>query len=237
MWSDPTGRLGPVVLLASMTLGCGHAVLQTAHTEPKGTAAVTLAAAAAFNALDEEAQRNLTTNAVGETTLRVGITDNVDVGIGGYFFPGFQADVKVNVFNRHRRHALAPRLGGGCSNNVGDLTYLSYGGVIGSYRVAEFFEPYLALTLSDQWVRLSDPAPADLAPNEELAPRHGTGNGMLRATLGAQLNTSQRFGFLLEYGRWEPLWNDPGDGYKFLRNNIVAIGFRISGKERRGADD
>lgn len=219
-------------ILCSLLTGCGYAVFQTAHTEPPGKSSVAIGAAATFNDYDQEADRNALTNAVGDAAVRVGLTDQIDLGIGPYLASGAQVDVKANVFDRRMRLALAPRAGVGASFPLynDDRTALAFVGAIGSYRLGEWLEPYLSLAVSDQWVRRAPPD-VDLAPNESLAARQHTGNGLVRAHLGVQLSTSQRFGFLLEYGRWTPLWNDPGDNYQLAANHVVAAGVRFSGRE------
>jgi hypothetical protein len=211
--------------------GCGYAVFQTAHTEPPGKPSVAIGAATTFNGYDQEAERSALTNGVADATVRFGLTDQIDIGVGPYLFPGGQVDVKANVFDRRMRLALAPRAGAGASFVAyGDRTALAFAGVIGSYRVANWVEPYLAVTVSDQWVRRAPPD-VDLAVNEQLAPRQHTGNGLLRTHLGIQLSTSQRFALLAECGRWTPLWNDPGDSYKLVDSYVLAVGVRFSGRE------
>jgi len=215
-------------LVALFLAGCGYGVLQTAHTEPPGPPAVTVGAATVANEYAGEAGRNLATNAVPEASLRLGLTEHLDVGTGPYLFPGWRADAKYNLFRPAAPQALAPRAGVGYASFQGDRTFLAFAGVIGSYRVARWLEAYASLTVADNWVRIEEPTGTDLGPNESFAARDGTGNGALQAVLGAELSVTRRWGLLLEYGHWAPLWNDPGDFYRFAHNHVFAAGARIS---------
>lgn len=222
-------RQSAAAMLVALSLtGCGYGVLQTAHTEPPGKPAVTVGAATVSNEYDAEARRNPATNAVPEASLRLGLTEHLDVGTGPYLLTGWRADVKGNLFRPAERHALAPRAGVAYATLQGDRTLLAFVGVIGSYRVARWFEPYGSLTMADNWVRIESPTDTRLAPNEAFVDRDRTGNGNLQAVLGAELSVTRRWGFLLEYGRWTPLWNDPGDFYRFAHNNVFAAGARFS---------
>jgi len=221
-------RPSAAALVALSLAGCGYGVLQTAHTEPPGRPAVTVGAATVTNEYTAEAARNLATNLVPEASLRLGLTEHLDVGTGPYLFPGWRADAKYNLFRPAAPQALAPRAGVGYASFLDERTFLAFVGVIGSYRVARWFEPYASLTLADNWVRIGDPTQTDLAPNESFAARDGTGNGTLQAVLGAELSITRRWGLLLEYGHWAPLWNDPGDFYRFAHDNLIAAGVRWS---------
>jgi hypothetical protein len=208
--------------------GCGYAVFQTAHTEAPGAVSVSAGLSTVSNELDDDpgAGRSVLTNLAGDSSVRVGITDQLDVGVAPFFVFGLRADAKLNLFDNAQPYALAPRLGVGYSALDGS-TYLAFAGLIGSYRLGGWFEPYVSATLADYWVYLDDPFQPTLAPNERLAEREHTGNGLLQLALGAELSASKSVSFLFEYGRWLPIWNDPGDSYKFVENSLAGAALRV----------
>jgi hypothetical protein len=163
------------------------------------------------------------TNLGAQLGGRVGITKQVDAGAGTFLFSGVKADVKVNLLERHRRLAIAPRLGGGYRFNR-SVSMLE-GGAIASYRLAERFEPYLGLTFANHWIEQGDPPVQPLPPNA-VGPR-GTGDGLLQLNLGLELMLSDHVALLGEYGHWVPLNNDPGDFYTFVPTNIAGLALRV----------
>jgi hypothetical protein len=128
----------------------------------------------------------------------------------------------------------APRAGVGYASFLDERTFLAFVGVIGSYRGRTVVRAIRLAHLADNWVRIGDPTQTDLAPNESFAARDGTGNGTLQAVLGAELSITRRWGCSSNYGHWAPLWNDPGDFYRFAhdkpdRGRRTLVGAAVGG--------
>jgi hypothetical protein len=214
------GKCGPVGAL--LTCGCSFGMFQTAHTQAPGSVSVTPGVAQVFNRIDDQAGRSSITNLGAQLGGRVGLGKRVDVGLGSFFGYGAKVDVKVNLLDPRQRLALAPRLGAGYrwQRNVGMLE----GGAITSYRIADQFEPYLGLTYANHWI---EPEPPSGPPVPNLAPRRGTGDGLLQLNLGVELRLSEYVALLGEYGHWFPLNNDAGDFYAFIPTNVAGLALRI----------
>ena len=140
---------------------------------------------------------------------------------------GVKMDAKVNLLHPLQRLAVAPRLGAGFG--LGRKVWMVEGGAIASYRVSDWFEPYLGLTFANHWIA-REPPPIMLPPN--VVARTGTGDGLLQLSLGVELVAARHFAVLAEYGHWFVLNNDPGDFYRFLPTNIAGLAVRI-GRVRR----
>lgn len=207
---------------ALVTCGCSFGMFQTAHTQAPGSVSITPGAAQVFNRIDDQAGRSTTTNLGAQLGGRVGLGKRVDVGLASFFGYGAKVDVKVNLLDPRQRLALAPRLGAGFrwARNVGMLE----GGAITSYRIADQFEPYVGLTYANHWI---DPEPPPGPPLPNLAPRRGTGDGLLQLNLGLELRLSEHVALLGEYGHWFPLNNDAGDFYAFIPTNIAGLALRV----------
>jgi len=210
------------LVAAALTSGCSFGAFQTAHTQAPATVSVTPGVAQVFNRIDDQNGRSRLTNLGAQLGGRVGITERVDAGLGGFLLSGVKADVKVNLLDRHRSLALAPRVGAGYrwQRNVGMLE----AGAIASYRLFGQFEPYLGVTFANHWIE-ADPPSGPLPQN--VARRRGTGDGLLQLNLGVELMLSEHVALLGEYGHWFPLNDDPGDFYAFVPNNIVGLALRI----------
>jgi hypothetical protein len=215
------------LLLAALASGCSFGSFQTAHTQTPGTVSVTPGATYVFNRIDDEAGRGLATNVGAQLGGRVGITDRFDAGIGGFMRSGLKVDAKVNVLEPSAKLAVAPRLGAGY--RIGRKIGLVEGGGIASYRFASWFEPYLGLSLANHWIEAEAP-PFEIGPH--ALGKSGTGDGVLQMNLGVELALSKHVALLAEYGRWFPLYDDPGDYYDFLPTNVAGVALRI-GRVRR----
>lgn len=207
---------------ALLTCGCSFGMFQTAHTQAPGSVSITPGAAQVFNRIDDQGGRSTATNLGAQLGGRVGLGKRVDLGLASFLGYGAKVDVKVNLLDPRQRLALAPRLGAGYrwARNVGMLE----GGAITSYRFANQFEPYVGVTYANHWIEPEPPSGPAL-PN--LAPRRGTGDGLLQLTLGLELRLSENVALLGEYGHWFPLNNDPGDFYAFIPTNIAGLALRL----------
>lgn len=210
------------LLGACLVSGCSFGAFQTAHTQAPATVSVTPGVAQVFNRIDDQNGRSTLTNLGAQLGGRVGITNRVDAGLGSFLFSGVKADVKVNLFERHQRLAIAPRLGAGYrwERSVGMLE----GGAIASYRFLDRFEPYLGLTFANHWIE-PDPPGGPLPAN--VVGHRGAGDGLLQLNLGVEFMLSEHLALLGEYGHWFPLNNDPGDFYSFVPTNIAGLALRI----------
>jgi hypothetical protein len=209
-------------LAAAMTGGCSFGAFQTAHTQAPATVSITPGVAQVFNRMDDQNGRGAVTNLGAQLGGRVGLSQRVDVGLGSFLLSGVKADIKVNLLDRHRSLAIAPRLGAGYrwERRVGMLE----GGAIASYRLADVFEPYLGLTFANHWIE-PEPPPGPLPPN--VVGRRGSGDGLLQLNVGFELLLSDHVAWLGEYSHWFPLNDDPGDFYAFVPSNIVGVALRF----------
>lgn len=202
--------------------GCSFGAFQTAHTQAPATLSVTPGVARVFNRTDDETRGDTITNVGGQLGGRAGITQQVDAGVGSFLFSGVKADVKVNLLERHRSFALAPRIGGGYrwQRSVRMLE----AGAIASYRFSDQIEPYLGLTFANHWIA-PEPPPGPLPAN--VVGRRGSGDGLLQLNFGIELMLAEHVALLGEYGHWFPLNDDPGDFYAFVPSNIAGMALRI----------
>ena len=212
----------PALVGASLTTGCSFGAFQTAHTQAPATVSITPGVAQVFNRMDDQNGHSTLTNLGAQLGGRVGITPRVDAGLGSFLFSGVKADVKVNLLERHRSLAIAPRVGAGYrwQRRVGMLE----AGAIASYRIAEEFEPYLGVTYANHWI---EPEPPSGPLPQNVARGRGTGDGLLQLNLGVELMLSEHVALLGEYGHWFPLNDDPGDFYAFVPSNIAGLALRI----------
>ena len=216
--------------------GCGsHALLQTAHTTPPASVRASAGATMVLNALTNDSSRHPLMTMSPEAGVRVGLTRSLDVGASPFFRRGLSVDGKMNVRPPEDALALAPRLRLGYAlPDEESSVALAEAGVIVSHRWLGALEPYAALAFANHWIR--SPVPEwDLADNQSLAESSGTGDGVLKAQLGLDLSIVGGFGVLVEYGYWKPLQNDPGDGFQFIDDHVVALALRFEGGGSRSA--
>lgn len=201
-----------------------YALMQTAHTVPAKHVELRAGLARVFNAQDGQAGRDMVTNTTPEPALRVGLSDFLDVGVAPWLGSGVGFDAKLNLLEPSARFALAPRLAAGYAFGSEQQAIGIEAGLIGSYRLAERFEPYVGLSFADHWFspRNVDPE-TQLAPNQRFAARRGYGDGLVKVALGAETRIVPGWRALLEYDHWFPAQDDPGDGYSLLSNDVVAL--------------
>jgi hypothetical protein len=205
----------------SLTCGCSFGMFQTAHTQAPGTVSVTPGVAQVFNRLDDQAGRDVITNVGAQLGGRLGISKRVDAGLGSFMAYGMKADVKVNLLERSKKLAIAPRLGAGY--RLERSVRMLEAGAIASYRLAGV-EPYLGLTFANHWIEPEAPD-GQLPPN--AVTRREMGDGLLQLNLGFEVTVSEHVAFLAEYGHWFPMNNDPGDFYAFVPTNVAGIALRF----------
>lgn len=104
--------------------------------------------------------------------------------------------------------------------------------MIGSYRLDDGLEPYAGVHFANHWFSTQNGGDSSLAPNQVYAPSRGYGDGLLKLAFGLDIAVARGFHLILEYAHWFPANNDPGDGYRFVSNDIVALSaaFHLSGR-------
>jgi hypothetical protein len=137
-------------------------------------------------------------------------------------------DSKANLLPNQQALAVAPRLRLGFAAPSDSTVWLVETGVLASHRWLGVLEPYAGLAFANHWLDYPMERP-DLAPNQQLAERQGTGDGLLKGHLGLDLTVIGGLGTTAEYGYWKTLNNDPGDGYKFVDNHVLALSLRYQG--------
>jgi hypothetical protein len=214
-----------LVLLATVSLGaagCGHALGQTAKTEPVGHTRMNVGVIAVTNENDEARHGFNLRNVGGELSTRVGLAENVDVGVSTWIIPGIRSDLKWSLFDRHHPYALALRAGGGLAAGSTEVV-MAMAGTIASYDLGKIATPYVGATFANHWVYPGRQPPPPRG--ERYAPRAGYGDGLLQLAVGLQLVQSRGAVWLFEYQYWRPMQNDPGDFYKFVPNHVAFVGW------------
>jgi hypothetical protein len=231
-------RCVALLACAGSSSGCGYGLMQTAHTEAPGHVATTLGESYVGNALSDSGGRNLTTNIGTELAARVGLNRHVDLGVGPWLGEGARADFKLDVLAPENPWALAPRIGAGIAvsdssattgdDDDGNPTAIETAlvGVIGSYR-AGTVEPYVGVTFANHWIYLEHEYPDELPPGQRYTPRTGAGDGLFQIALGAEIAVGVTTRLLLEYQRWQPAQDDPGDAYAFVPSNVLSVALRF----------
>lgn len=209
--------------------GCGYGLHQTAKTQRPGAVSLQTGISYVSNEVISAQPEGIGpfVSLGGEVgPLRVGLSDHVDMGLGFFYVNGLRLDSKLNVMPREDRLAIAPRIGAGFASNEGRSTAMWMGGVIGSYDVWPTFSPYLSVTWANHWITAPQPA-VDLGPGERLAPATGLGDGLLQLVAGVQWRAGSVVALSVEYGRWQPMQNDPGTNYAFVASDVVSVGMRF----------
>jgi hypothetical protein len=160
----------------------------------------------------------------GELGTRLGLMSFLDVGAAPLLTRGLSVDGKANLMPPDHPFAVAPRVRLGYARPKGATVILAEAGAIASRRLFGCLEPYAGLASADHWLDYSLETP--LAANQTLAEREGYGDGLLKAHVGLDIGGRGGFGIAAEYGFWKPLQNDPGDGFKFLDNHVLALAWR-----------
>jgi hypothetical protein len=173
---------------------------------------------------DREQGRSAYTNLGFEPSARVGLGRHVDVGVGGFLLSGGRADVKLNLLAPDERLAIAPRLGVGYQ--VNHAIFMAELGVVESYRLVPWLEPYGGLALADHWIGNYD-APDSPPVRQTFAARTYSGDGLLKANLGVAFMPSSDVTLMVEYGHWFFLFDDPGDFYSFLPADVLGAAIRF----------
>jgi hypothetical protein len=231
-------RLTRVAGVFALVLGqsaclSSHGLMQTAHTEPPGKWRLRAGLASVLNDTHGRAGRDITTTTSPEPALRAGVTGALDAGLSPWLGAGLSLDAKLNLFDNRGPFALAPRVALGFAMTPQADSYGALGieaGVIASYRFVPNFEPYLGLQFANHWLGSRNfNGDKQLARNQAFAARSGSGDGLVKFALGFQLSFEGGWLAMCEYGHWVPAQNDPGDGYRFMVNDIVAfsVGLRL----------
>ncbi len=215
-------RVLAILVLVVGTTRCSLGLGETPRTLPPGKLSGTVGMALVLNENDSaRGSVGLQNFAPQLGPIRVGIAPRVDVGIASLYGLGARADAKVALTRPTLKWALAVRAGGGYAADLGGRrAALAFAGVIASYS-AGAFEPYAAVTFANHWIYGS---PVNIPPpGGRNAPRAGYGDGLLQLVAGVRVYVANEGSVSLEYGRWQPMQDDPGDGYSFVANNIGSV--------------
>jgi hypothetical protein len=221
-----------IALLFSLA-GCGYGQFQTARTTPPGEVHVTAAQLYVYNEnTSQRADESIPLFSFPqELDLRVGLSDQMDLGAKLFLLWGILADTKVNLMPNRNDFALAIHGGLGAAlvdpfaeEETASVVHLPLG-VIASYRFFRQLSPYLSLDYGFYWIFERELEYRD--PKKVYAKRRGYGDGVGRITAGLEWELGKRLAFLLEYDLLVPLIDDPGDNFAFVTNHIVGIGVRF----------
>ena len=222
--------------IAASLLGCTFGLGETPRTVPPGKVSGALGASMAFNQNDSaRGGVGLHNFAPQLGPLRIGVAKRVDVGIATLYGTGGRTDVKVALTRPTLPWALAVRAGGGYAADLGFIErniVVAYGGAIASLSFGDV-EPYGAVTFVNHWIYGSHTQPPP--PGQTAAPRAGYGDGILQLVIGLRGYLSASTSVAIEYGRWQPAQDDPGDGYAFVANDIVSLLMCVGCWSRRNA--
>lgn len=226
-------RCALVVAVTSLGCSAGFGLAQTAKTVEPGGGRMTVGMGGAFNEYDRERKGPGIYNLSYETAWRYGLARKTDVGLGPWLGLGLQLDVKHELTPREKRYGIALRGGGGFSAGAPN-SFSAFLGTIASFEIFPWLTPYGGLAFRNFWFndRTQHPPPTD---GSEWAKRRGYGDGLLQATLGLRLHTG-RAAIYLEYARWLPMQNDPGDFFKLVASHVftLSVGFCLGPECRQG---
>ena len=201
-----------------------YALMQTAHTQPARELRLKAGLANVHNAIDNQLGRSFFTNTTQELGLRLGVADFMDLGLSPFMGTGASVDAKANLLDNRQRAAFGPRLLTGYAFGSERGVFSVEVGVIGSYRVVDWLEPYAGLSFANHWFSGENrDLTAELAFNQRFATRRGYGDGLIKSAFGVDLRIATHVHGLLEYGHWFVAQNDPGDGYGFLANDNLSV--------------
>jgi hypothetical protein len=214
-----------LIALSLLASGCSYGLFQTGHTQPTGTFSGSIAVTAISNELSQSNGRGIQTNTAVEPALRVGVSDQLDVGLSGFLMSGARADVKYNLMPPDAPLAIAPRVGAGYQFSY--EVAMAQAGAIVSYRVGTAVEPYLGVAFANHWINgypaIEDPLP----PGKTEVGRSYSGDGLLQTHLGLAIGAGPNAAFLLELGRHWRMQDDAGDHYRFVSTNVYGLALRI----------
>lgn len=208
------------LLLASVAAvaGCATGQFQTARTLPDGDWRV---------AVSNSVLRNETRDyyLLPQISVRRGFGEHLDAGISTLFFTGGLLDGKYAFLSPANDLAVAVRAGVGYALDSGSQDARIFHvplTVLASYRLGAV-EPYVALGYASTWVRGRRPLRSD--PTVRYAATTGTGDGNLTASIGCEWQVGSTLSILADYTLLEPVLDDPGDHFAFLRTHQLGFGF------------
>lgn len=211
-----------VAVIALLAAGCATGQYQTAHTLPKGDLRVTISDAYLTN----ESGRAIPV--LPQLAVRYGFTQRLDAGASLFLSTGALLDGKYNLRSPTADLALAIRAGAGWATEFlsnGSVFHLPVS-VLASYRFGAL-EPYAAVGYGAYWV--FGRRPPNFDPDTRYAARTGTGDGNLLVSAGLEWKLGRVVSLLFDYTLLQPLLDDPGDSFSFVRNHQVGIGLGFQG--------
>jgi hypothetical protein len=219
-----------LVLAAAVSLtGCGYGQFQTARTTPPGQVYVTAAQLYVTNKNSD--QRVWLYEVPQEVDVRVGLSEQVDIGAKLFFLSGLLVDTKVNLVADQSAFAFAlhgglgaARIYTGSESDSAGVIHLPIG-AIASYRLFGQLSPYVGFDYGFYWIFGRQLEYRD--PKKVYAKRAGYGDGLGRVSVGIEWEVSKPLAFVFEYDLLLPLIDDPGDNFAFITNHIVGFGIRF----------
>jgi len=219
-----------LIAAAFMLGGCTSGLLQTARTTPKDHVDVTLGQGFLYNEM--VADRGIALpNLPPQLMVRVGVHERVDVGVRHILGDGIQLDAKVNLMDPGDKLAVSLSLGVGAAGYLlsfdqEDVVSVTMPlNLIVSYDI-DWFTPYLGIGYHTWWHVGYEP-PGGVPEGAKLAAREGHGDGMLAIHVGGEIRINKNLAFMLEYGAWASVLDDPGDNFAMTTSHMVFVGLRI----------
>jgi len=215
-------KISAVIFVAALGFsGCAANLLQSARPVEKGKTEFFIAPAVSYNGLVKE--RGLVVdNAALQLGMRLGVKDNVDIGVRSFLGLGALLEGKYNFMPQESPWALSLRAGfGGGSYGYGERLWHAPLGVLASYDHGAL-TPYGGVTYGAYWIYGREPNSID--PDLTYAPRKGHGDGLLHLTGGLKWMFASWVGLVIDYTGLVPVVNDPGDFYRFKTTHQAALG-------------
>lgn len=221
--------LALLLTFAGCTSGLGQ--LQTAQTLPPGEFRQSISAGLDRNFM-VGTRGTMPGNLILQYAARIGVDDNVDMGVKMFFGLGALVDAKVRVINRERL-ALSLLGGAGAAYDLSSGGYVLHAPVLmlASYRVVDGFTPYGGAGYGAFWI-FNYGSYAYVPPGSTPAPRAWHGDGVMMLHVGCEIGFFRRANILrsallLEYGYLRPIVEDPGDHYEFAANHLFLAGIQF----------
>jgi hypothetical protein len=215
--------------VAGCTSGLGQ--LQTARTLPPGEFRQSVSTGLDRNFM-VDTRGTMPGNLVLQYGARLGVSDNVDMGVKMFFGLGALVDAKVQIINRERL-ALSLLGGAGAAYDISSGGTVLHAPVLmlASYRVADGFTPYAGAGYGAFWI-FNYGSEGSVPPGSTPAPRAWHGDGLMMLHIGFELGLFRRANrlrsaLLLEYGYLRPIVDDPGDHYDLAANHLFLAGIQF----------
>lgn len=215
----PVARTAFTVTVLVTTSACGGGLLQTAKVAPPEDVDVAVGLSFARLSKDVERATEQSSALVWDSMARVGVGYSTDVGVSVPLGLGLRVDAKHSLLPATTRFAVAARGGVGYLAAPATGTSMLMGGIV-SYDVTPSFVPYAGLALTNHHLTVNSDS-SSARPGERPTARTGYGDGVGQAAAGVRIGERKRVH--LEVSHYAPLWNDPGDNYRFTATTLFTF--------------